>query len=249
MTSLRGRRSVEAVPPKAPSVYFQPTPAGVEIVATNTMIPQKVTVHEHAALIASDPTTAAPLHLRSNKNVKVVVDDRAKHGTKAAIVSDLSTLECESVQADPNWTPTQNEASFVPPMEISIALWSKPEKEKPSVSRPDTTATAATEQHQSCHSRMMGQPIEDTDAASHVSYCTSPTDLYLSDESEIPIVISSPIKKGVMRREFKKMLGRVDALRRSNKLPKQQRQRQRQQQQQHGGEDYDSFASSRGCLI
>lgn len=89
---------------------------------------------------------------------------------------------------------------------------------------------------------------EDEDAHSHFSYYTSPTDLYLSDESQQAFCVSTPSQSGVVKKEFRKMLSRVEAFRRGNRQRKQFRNRS-QRAPVLTSHDGDSFASDRGCLI
>eukprot|EP00980_Cylindrotheca_fusiformis_P017056 scaffold5234_cov131-Cylindrotheca_fusiformis.AAC.3 len=304
-------------------------PAVIVAPATTTFVPSvptQATVHEHEAFI---PSPSVPLHLRTsttpppptttvvvntngtnangnsnmnNPNVHVVVDDRGP--TTTAIVSDLSTLECESVQADPHWTPpTTPEMPFVPPLEISIPVWKRttPPPPAPSTKPPVNPAHSSSSyrgsninntirkpklmtRQASCHSRFFQQhqqytasaanyvtdselveeeedpvmilpqnAVEGDDEDAVASYYTSPTDmLYLSDESEMILPETSPnnhnnptttsrrSKTKTMRREFQKLFRR--------NRHKVVRPKPQHQQPSHD-DDYESFASSRGCLI
>jgi hypothetical protein len=159
-------------------------------------------------------------------------------------ISDISTLECESVQADPNWNPARD-APFVPPLDIAIPRLSIPLEHESSF--PDARLSRPLKfTRQSSQSRLESPSGNDhcddnDDDISQFSYYTSPTDLYLSDESQIPSRVINPTKKGMVRREFlKKIFGRVGALRRQSK----------QQKQPLTSEEMKDFdGSSRGCLI
>jgi hypothetical protein len=241
--SMRSRRSAGIPLPAAAAPLYGQQIGTVAIVGIPnpqmTLMPQaapvttQATVHEHTALV---PNLAVPLHLRN-------VDDRLVPNLSMPNISDISTLECESVQADPNWIPARD-APFVPPLEIDIPRLSIALEHRSSI--PDARLSRPLEfkRQKSCQSRLEFTSGNDhcgdnDDDTSQFSHYTSPTDLYLSDESQIPLRVITPAKKGMVRRELKKIFGRVEALRRLSK----------QQKQPHTSKDFDSYGSSRGCLI
>jgi hypothetical protein len=253
--SMRGRRSAGIPLPAAaaPPLYGQqimtvaiPNPQIMTLMPQAAAAPPvttQATVHEHTALI---PNPSVPLYLRNN------VDDPLLPNSGVPNISDISTLECESVQADPNWTPAR-EATFVPPLEIYIPRCLSISVEQHRSSVPDARLSRRPDltRQTSCQSRLESNcgndhcDDNDDDRKSQFSYYTSPTDLYLSDESQIPlrVIHRHPTKKGMVKRELKKIFGKMEALRRQSK---------QQKQPPHTSgtmKDVDSLGGCRGCLI
>ncbi|CAJ1947371.1 unnamed protein product [Cylindrotheca closterium] len=246
------------------------------------------------------------------------------------ITSDISTLECESVKAEPNYNPAVEDTPFVPPLEIHIpvnlahlAVQQKQQQQKKlqQSNHGSTTTTTTTTARRasfssanllkpailtrqtSCQSRLeMSQaspnksslhyishksamklamnnggvlppqyshssgtvPQEELDRDpsledyangagavtwddhSRLSYYTSPTDLYTSDDSD-PIAISNnasntATKKGKVKRELKKIMTRF----RHSKSKHKSKTLQPQEVVEGAIKDYDSFGSERG---
>lgn len=311
--------------------------------------------HQRKSVEALDFSTRTTprnsLHQRVPTNTSAGVEPAAVEGALEALgaldlssrrmISDISTLDCESVKADPHFNPAVEEMPFVPPLQITIpvnlahlALQQKQQKqqqEQQSNTGNTTTTTRRSSfssknnnnkiarpadliRQTSCQSRLEmsqaspypksksamyvshtmatkkialnnggvlppqhthratpaalaqqeGAQLEDDpsledyangagavtwdnnaddDDLSRLSYYTSPTDLYTSDDSEPIVPTTSPTKKGMVKRELEKIMCRF----RHSKFTKHKTKTLQPQHVVEGTvKDYDSFGSERG---
>ncbi|KAL3934975.1 MAG: hypothetical protein SGBAC_009416 [Bacillariaceae sp.] len=283
------------------------------------------------------------LHKRVPTNTSAGFESAAVEGPVGAlgaldlpsrrVISDISTLDCESVKADPHFNPAVEEMPFVPPLQITIpvnlahlALQQKQQqqqKQQPNAGKATTTTRRSSFSSKnnntiarpvdlirqtSCQSRLemsqaspypksksamyvshtmttksvlppqhthgatpaalaqqqQGAQLEDDpsledyangagavtwdnnaadDDLSRLSYYTSPTDLYTSDDSEPIVPTTSPTKKGMVKRELEKIMCRF----RHSKFTKHKTKTLQPQHVVEGTvKDYDSFGSERG---
>jgi hypothetical protein len=202
----------------------------------------EVTLPERAVYVPHTP--AAPLHLwNASPPLPPANGD---------LSSQVSELNCTSVKQNPRYNPAIEAAPFVPPMEITISVKLSTRIPKPKNRSTSLHTPNDLNRQVSCpllspkiHNmkRLETSNSEDSDE-SPLSYYTTPTELIFS-ESEAQ---RKPNKKGNIRREFKRMVGR---LKKKNSVSlKKDYYTGNPTGNPTGIPDYDSVAGiSMGCLI